>query len=70
MGVDYFRTGETVEIVVRDFSGAKIETYSCKIDDKKKYSAILRYLKEKYGFEPEFSGTEFSGQKQDLDWWS
>lgn len=66
MGIDYYRSGDKIEIIIKDFSGAKIETLHCQITDKKKYSEILRYLKDKYGFEPEIKGTEI---KEEVDWW-
>ena len=66
MGIEYKRGGDVVEIIIRDSSGAKIEHHTCQINDKKKYSSILRYLKDKYGFEPEIKGTE---AKEEIDWW-
>jgi hypothetical protein len=50
--IDYNRTGELIEIVVRESSGRKLETHVCNVRDRKKYTKILEYLKEKYGFEP------------------
>lgn len=52
--LNYNRSGDYVEIIIKDFTGAKIERHNCNIKDRKKYSAILRYLRDKYGFEPEF----------------
>lgn len=60
MGINYFRRGNLVEIIIRDDSGAKIETHKCNIKDKKKYAAILRYLRDKYGFEPEISSNDIN----------
>lgn len=51
--INYGRSGDMVVIEIRDYSGAKIETFKCSMKDKRKYGDILRYLKEKYGFEPE-----------------
>ena len=53
MGFTFFRNGSIIEFVVRDDSGAKIETQKCPIKDKKKATWIMRMLKEKYGFVPE-----------------
>jgi len=36
---------------------SKIETLHCQVSDKKKYASILKYLKDKYGFEPEIKET-------------
>lgn len=50
--IDYNRTGEIVEIKVRDGTGRISEHFVCPVRDKKKYASILNYLKDKYGFEP------------------
>ena len=76
MGLNYFREGDYIEIVIRDPTGAKIEKHVCSINDKKKYAKILDYLKEKYGFEPEINIKESVNALEDdlkepekLDWW-
>ena len=51
--INYHRTGDVVEIIIRDYSGAKIETLRCAVKQKAQYKKILDYLKEKYGFSPE-----------------
>ena len=67
MGVSrFYRNEERIEVIIRDESGAKIETLTCSRKDRKKYSFILRYLKEKYGFEPEIK--QF-GKEQEVEWW-
>lgn len=53
--VGYKREGETIEIKVKDFSGAVIESYECDIQDKKTSTKILKILKEKYGFNPQIT---------------
>lgn len=58
---DYSRTGEVIEIIVRDFSGGKIETFKFNIEDKKKGNLVMKILREKYGFRPE-------SKHRDLDW--
>ncbi|UCD20930.1 MAG: hypothetical protein JSW08_00060 [archaeon] len=64
--INYYRTGEIIEIIIRDFSGAKIETLKCTLGEKKKYAKILNYLKEKYGFEPEVSKSDFD---EEMSYW-
>ena len=66
MGINYYRNGDKIEIVVRDGSGGKIETLECSVSNKKKYAYILSYLKEKYGFEPEIKEAP---KKTEVDWW-
>lgn len=70
MGITYARNQECIEIIVRDYSGAKIESFKCFINDKKKYKRILDYLKEKYGFEPEINAKESINNKEELYWWA
>lgn len=53
--IDYRQAGDMIEIIVRDFSGTKIETHRCPIRDKKRYASILRYLEDKYGVKPEIT---------------
>lgn len=69
--INYDRTGDVIEITIRDYSGAKLETHTCNAKDKKKYSAILRYLKDKFGFEPEIDIPESvnSDESNKLNWW-
>ena len=76
--INYHRTGDLIEINVRDFSGRKIESHTCNAKDKKKYGSILRYLKDKYGFEPlidlddSINQLEKAEDKEDngIDWWA
>lgn len=65
--INYYRTGEVIEIIVRDYSGAKIETHRCTAKQKKEYAKILNYLKDKYGFSPEIDINE-SVNAKDVDW--
>lgn len=71
--VDYQRTGDLVEINVRDGSGRKVETLICNARDKKKYKNILEYLRDKYGFEPYVDGTQdlnsTTPKEEQVDWW-
>ena len=66
--INFTRNGEMLEINIRDYSGAKIETLRCEAKDKKRYSKILNYLKDKYGFEPYISEEESVNNKEDIDW--
>jgi len=73
--LNYRRTGDIIEINIRSFNGSKIESHTCDAKDKKKYSSILRYLKDKYGFEPEIDVNDSINNKEkakDVDWlgWS
>lgn len=51
--LEYNRGSDTIEIIYRDGSGAKIEQFKFKTSDKVKGGEVMRYLKEKYNFEPE-----------------
>jgi len=50
---DNNRSGEIIEITIRDFSGAKIDFFKFNIKDKRKAYMTLRILKRKYGFSSE-----------------
>ncbi len=54
--------GDTVEIIVRDSSRAKLESWTINVNDKKRARQILRILKQSYGID--------FGMKvdEDLDW--
>ncbi len=65
MGIYYGREGDKIEIIIRDAAGTKIEHHKCSLQDKKKYSAILRYLKEKYGIAPEIDVP----LDEKVNWW-
>lgn len=51
-----------IEIIVREASGAKIESYKFKIKDKKQTRTIMNLLKHKYGFDV------FPKKDKDISW--
>lgn len=68
MGSKFFNygdTGEIVELTIRDFSGAKLDTYKWKAKDNKESQRVSRTVYNKYGirFYPERIETD-----RDLDW--
>lgn len=50
--VQYDRTGEIVEIKVRDFSGRILDKFVFNGSDSKRFGKVMNILKEAYGFEP------------------
>lgn len=66
--ISYGRTGEIVEVIIRDYTGAKVESHVCNLSDKKKLASIMQYLEDKYGFVPEIK-PENSVNNPDVDWW-
>lgn len=58
----YSRTGEMVEIIVRDFSGAKLDSFKFKVNDNETAKKVLRVLKSKYGLDI------FEKKDKDIDW--
>jgi hypothetical protein len=50
--ISYSKNAEIIEIIVRDFSGAKIESWRFNCQDKVKSENVLRLLRDKYGFSP------------------
>ena len=78
MTIEYYRQDGTIEIIVRDYGKAKIESHKCNIKDSKKAGKIMQYLKDKYGFTPTIdlnSSVGFEdnaeGEKENkVDWWA
>lgn len=63
MSFRYNQGGEVVEIIIRDVSGAKIESYKFHVQDKQLSIKIMNILKYKYGVA--------SGEKtgdEDINW--
>lgn len=58
----YNQGGEIIEIIIRDNSGAKIESYKFNVQDKGLSKKIMNVLRYKYGFA---SG---EGKDEDINW--
>ena len=43
----YYSSGERVELIIRDGSGGKIDTFKCGVNE---FYKIVPILKKKYGF--------------------
>ena len=54
--------GLIIEIIIRESSGAKIESHKFLVSDKNKTRGILNMLKKKYGL------NDFSKKDIDMDW--
>ena len=55
-------SGDTVEIIVRDGSRAKLDSWTINVNDKKRARQILKILKNSYGID---FGIKLD---DDLDW--
>jgi hypothetical protein len=55
----YNEGGEIIEIIIRDSSGAKIETHKFQANDVKRANYILNSIKRKYGL---------GESRGDMDW--
>lgn len=64
MPVDFSRTGDIIEVTIRDSSGAKIRTIRCPIQDRKRVAIMMSELRNKYGFEPEINNSNSINSKQ------
>lgn len=53
--IDYNRGGEIIEVIIRDSSGAKIDTFKCQMKD---FPRILNIIEKKYGLRKD----------RDIDW--
>jgi len=56
--------GDTLEFIIRDFSGAKIESWKVDSTDKKRQKQILKTIKMKHGIDLFFD----FGEERDLSW--
>ncbi len=63
--IKYGSYGETIEITVRDFSGAKLESWKVTSSDKKALRKIYGMIKNKYGIN---MFIKFDDQDRDLSW--
>lgn len=57
----YNQQGEIIEIIIRDFSGAKIEVYKFKLKDIERFRRTMNMLKRKYGLDTK-------KRDEDIDW--
>lgn len=55
----YNRGGEIIEIIIRDSSGAKIDTFKCSIND---FPKIIKIIERKYGIKV------YPKKDRDIDW--
>lgn len=46
---------EILEVIIKDRTGAKIEVRRCNLSDRKEGGKIIKWLKDKYDFNPLFS---------------
>ncbi len=65
--IRFNESGEIIEIIVRDFSGAKIESYKFRIKDKDKMRKTFKMLKQKYDL-GDFIITKKKIKDRDIDW--
>ena len=56
----YNEGGEIIEIIIRESSGAKIESYKFNISDSDRFSKIIYAVKKKYGLKDR--------KDKDIDW--
>lgn len=71
--IEYSRNGDIIEVIIRDSSQRKIDSYKCNLKDKVKSGKIMRFLKDKYGFEPvipesESINAEEEKEQEKIDW--
>lgn len=56
--VQYNRTGDIIEIVVRDCSGKRLDKFVFNGSDSKRFGRVMKILKDVYNFKPEVSHKE------------
>ncbi len=62
--VDTNRQGDTIEIILRDPTRAKIDSWIININDKKRARQIIKDMKKRYGIDFGFD----LKQEKDMDW--
>ena len=55
MSINYNRSGDIIEILERDATGAKVGSWKFNVNDKKLANSIFAYILKKYNFKPEIS---------------
>ena len=61
--------GDVIEIIVKDYTGAKIESWTMNINDKKTSKKVMGILRRQYGFKPEIlSEKSMISEDKDLKW--
>jgi len=66
--MQYGRQGEIVEIIMRDSTNAKIESFRC--NNKKSYNRALKTIWDKYGdkFRPTIDVENSVNYDEELEW--
>jgi hypothetical protein len=67
MSFSYNRSGDVIEIVVRDATFKKIENHKFNSSDTKVANKILGYIEKKYGFKPEIAPDDSINAQNDTD---
>lgn len=62
-GVSHSNNGEVIEIIIRDYSGAKIDSFRFNVSDKTKANMVFKTLEDKYGLK-----IGKKSKDKDLDW--
>jgi len=50
--MNYSRTGEAIDITIRDNTGYKIESHHIPMNQPEMYRKIINYIEKKYGLKP------------------
>lgn len=58
MGLFYGRSGDIIEIIVKDSSDSKIDSWKFNTADKKLGTKIMNHILRKYGFSPSVTPEE------------
>ena len=58
MSINYNKTGDIIEIIVRDGTLRKVGSWKFNTSDTELASGILKHIQRKYGFTPEIKPSE------------
>ena len=56
--IEYERSGDVIEIIIKDFSDRRIDRFRFNGSDKKAFARVLKTIKDVYGFYPKFPEIE------------
>ena len=54
--------GEVIEIIIRESSGAKIESYKFNVSDTERSKTVMNLIRKKYGLQ------DLKKKDRDMDW--
>jgi hypothetical protein len=67
MSLSYERSGDVIEITIRDGTRRRVGTWKFNAADKELGESIMKHIRNKYGFAPEID--KVPEKKKDVNFW-